>query len=313
MGVGALAVTVTPRYLRWRGELIRRSLPLMGTVGEIAVVHRDNRFAQAAMDAAFAELRWVEQTMSRFRSDSDVGRANRRAHVEAVPVTPATAEVIEAALEWAYASDGVFDPALGGAVELWDVEHRDSPPGEREAAAYAGLSLFRKVDVDRAAAGTVVRFEDPAVKLDLGGIAKGYGVDRAVRVLRSWGIKDAIVNVGGDLYAMGRSSDGDPWRVGVRSARDPRRLSLHFELTEGGVATSGDYLRYFEHGGKRYHHLLDPGTGRPAQAPRHSVTVRAHTCFEADAATTTIFPMGTEMAISMLKQRDPHAVILSEA
>src|SRR5690606_13732097 len=122
--------------------------------------------------------------------------------------------------------------------------------------------------------------------LDLGGIAKGYSVDRAVDALRRHGIEHALVNVGGDLYALGRSPDGDPWQIGVRAAAAPQQLAGTIALTDAAVATSGDYEQFFTHGGRVYHHLLDPATAAPRASSLHSVTVQAASCMSADAAAT---------------------------
>jgi thiamine biosynthesis lipoprotein len=134
-----------------------------------------------------------------------------------------------------------------------------------------------------------VRLGAADARIDLGGIAKGYGVDQAVVALREWGIEDALVNVGGDLYAMGRSEDGNPWRIGIRSPENVHRLVASFELTDAAVATSGDYLQYFEYHGRRYHHLLDPATGAPLATGMHSITTQADDCITADAAATACF------------------------
>jgi len=127
------------------------------------------------------------------------------------------------------------------------------------------------------------------LQADLGGIAKGYGVDRAVGALRDKRIENGLVNVGGDLYALGVSEDGDPWRVGVRSAQDPTRLATTLTLSDRAVATSGDYEQFFRHRGEHYHHLLDPATGAPRKTRAHSLTVTAATCMTADAAATARF------------------------
>jgi thiamine biosynthesis lipoprotein len=121
-------------------------------------------------------------------------------------------------------------------------------------------------------------------------------VDQAVTVLRDWGITDALINVGGDLYAMGRSADGGPWRVGVRSPDRADRLVAAFDLEDAAVATSGDYLQYFEHAGRRYHHLLDPATAEPRVTAMRSITLQAPDCMTADAAATACF--GREPGVS---------------
>jgi thiamine biosynthesis lipoprotein len=283
----------------------------MGTVAEIAVVHDDRRFAHGAIDAAFRELREVERLMTRFSNSSDVGRANLKGGDGPVPVSESTRTVLLEALAWAESSDGAFDPAVGKAVELWDVANRDEPPPSAAVQRLAARRFYRALDVDTWLGRPVVRFTESDVAIDLGGIAKGYGVDRAVQSLRSRGITDGLVNVGGDLYALGKSADGDPWRVGVRSPFDPGRLAGRTEVTDAAVATSGDYIQYFRYGGRRYHHLLDPATGAPRVSQVHSVTVMAHTCMTADAAATAVFGMPEQRAAGLLRSRAPDARVVT--
>jgi len=311
LGIGAFAVVAGPLAVRRRPGLVRRTVPVMGTVAEFAVVPGGRTPAQAAIDAAVDELRRVERLMTRFSETSDVGRANRLAAVRAVVVSGETALVLGEALAWAAASDGRFDPALGRLIRLWNVGERRTPPPEAAARALAGRRLYREVELDTWRGEAVVRFTDRDVEVDLGGIAKGYGVDRAVAVLRREGVRQAIVNVGGDLYALGASADEAPWRVGIRSPEDPDRMVETLEVRDAAVATSGDYLQYFQHGGRRYHHLLDPVTGEPHRTPVHSVTVRAGTCLVADAAATAVFGMGDLRAATLLEARAAGARVVN--
>jgi thiamine biosynthesis lipoprotein len=289
LGVGAFVVAAVPFTLRGRRRLVQRRVPLMGTLADLAVVHEDERLAHAALDAALDELRAVDATMSRFLPSSDVGRANRKAAQAPVPVSRPTADVLAAAVRWADSTDGAFDPCLGRAVGLWDVTHRKTPPPAPRVRALAGRRLYRALELEEWRGQPVIRFRDEDIALDLGGIAKGYGVDRAVAALRDRGIENGLVNVGGDLYALGVSEDGDPWRVGVRSAQDPTRLSTTLTLTDRAVATSGDYEQFFKHQGEHYHHLLTPATGAPRKTKARSLTVTAATCMTADAAATARF------------------------
>ena len=295
LGVGSFVVAAVPFARFRRTPLVRRTIPVMGTLAEVAVVHRDEPLAQRAIDAAFAELRWVESTMTRFAPTSEVGIVNARAATDGVRVCAATADVFEAGLDWAHATDGAFDPCLGRAVELWDVGNRHEPPAAEAVQPLAGRHLYRGLDLDRDADGATVRFADAQASVDLGGIGKGYGVDRAVRALREHGIDRGLVNVGGDLYALGTSEDGDPWQVGIRSPADPRELVGRMPLSDAAVATSGDYLQHFDYQGRRYHHLLDPNTGEPRKTTVHSVTVQAPSCMHADAAATAVFGLEDEV------------------
>lgn len=302
LGVGAFVLLSLPAAFRSRRVLVRRRVPLMGTLAELAVPDSDGRRAHAAIDAAIEELRRVEALMTRFRPDSDVGRANLAAAGAPVPVADDTAEVLRAALRWAESTEGRFDPCLARAVALWDVSSRREPPPREEVAPFAGRRLHRSLELERRGSGFAARLHDPAAGLDLGGIAKGYGVDRAVAALRERGIRDALVNVGGDLYALGRSEDGDPWEIGIRSPSDPRRLAATLQVVDRALATSGDYARFFEHRGRRYHHLLDPATAAPRRSGVHSVTVEAESCAAADAAATAVFGAPTADADRMMRR-----------
>jgi thiamine biosynthesis lipoprotein len=310
LGIGAFAVATVPFVRRRRQKLIRRSVPVMGTLADIGVVHKDEVYAHHAIDAAIEELRFVDRTMSRFSATSDVGRANLTSGTEPVDVTPETSFVLQEALHWAESSDGAFDPCIGKAVVLWDVAKRRVPPPDRSVRRFANRRLYRSLDLATQHGRKAMRFSDPDVAIDLGGIAKGYGVDRAVAALRSWGIERGLVNVGGDLYALGASADGDPWKVGVRSPRDPSQLAGTLEVADGAVATSGDYLRFFRHQGAQYHHLLNPATGAPRRTSTHSVTVTANDCITADAAATAAFGMQPGDAEGLLRRRSPDAKIV---
>jgi thiamine biosynthesis lipoprotein len=234
--------------------------------------------------------------MTRFSDASDVGRANLGAARDGVMVTDETAAVLAAALGWATRTDGAFDPALGRLITLWDVEHRHQPPEAGAVARLAGRRLYQALDVGRWQGRPAVRFTSDDVRVDLGGIAAGYGVDQAVATLREWGIRDAIVNLAGDLYAMGRSEDGSPWKVGIRAPDRADHIIATVEIEDAAVTTSGDYVKYFEFRGRRYHHLLDPETGAPRVAAMHSLTVQAADCMTADAAATACF--GADPAVA---------------
>ena len=298
LGVGAFAVAAWP--LVDRRAVVRRTVPIMGTMAELAVVDTDRDHAQTAIAEAVRALQQVERQMTRFDRASDVGRANRDAAREAVVVAPETAAVLARAIGWAEASDGWFDPCLVRAIQVWDVTSRRTPPPDSAFERLAGRRLYRALDLGTFRGQPAVRFGDPDVGLDLGGIAKGFGVDRAVAALRAARVRDAIVNVGGDLYAMGEGPDGDGWQVGIRSPQDPDRLLTTVRVTERAVATSGSYLQYFESSGRRYHHLLDPATAAPRVCGMRSLTVAAVDCVTADAAATALFGRDPRAAAGVL-------------
>jgi FAD:protein FMN transferase len=318
LAVGAFVVAAVPFSRRLGiggrgGGLVRRTIPAMGATAELAVLHPDARYAQAALDAAIAELRRVEALMTRFHPGSDVGRANRLARLDAVPVSSDTHAVLLESLRWAEATEGGFDPCLAVVQDLWDVKHRHSPPPASAVKRMAGRRLYRRLDVGTLGGRAVVRFGEPDVQLDLGGIACGYGVDRAVAVLKGWGITNGYINASGDIYALGTAADGEPWKVGVRSPRDADAIVATIPVSNRAIATSGDYEQFFDYGGRRYSHILDPGTAEPRRTRTHSVTIAAHTCLAADAASTACFGVDRDAAAAFLARVSPGAEIVDVA
>jgi thiamine biosynthesis lipoprotein len=158
-------------------------------------------------------------------------------------------------------------------VALWDVTHRHEPPPDDLEARLAGRQLHRAVELDAHGGTPMVRFHDADVRLDLGSIAKGYGVDRAAYAIRRSGVRSALVNVGGDLYALGTAPGGDPWRVGIQDPNDDRALVGTVDVSDAAVATSGTYLQFFRYRGARFHHLIDPATGESGGDGLLAVTV----------------------------------------
>jgi FAD:protein FMN transferase len=296
LGLGAFVVAAIPLARRRPVGVVRRSLPVMGTIAQFAVVHRDPHLAHAAIDAAIDELLWVERTMTRFTDTSDIGRANLSAANDGVVVTRETAHVTSEALRWASALGGRYDPAIGAVCALWDVKHRHEPPPSVHVAELADRRFYTSIEVGAGGGEPVLRFHDSGAKLDLGSIAKGYGVDRAVAALRSAGIEQAVVVAGGDLYALGTSPSGDPWSIGIQSPMDENAIAGTLELTNRAVATSGTYRQFFRYRGHKYHHIMDPATASPRATSMQSLTIIADSVMHADAGTTALFGM-TELEI----------------
>jgi thiamine biosynthesis lipoprotein len=221
--------------------------------------------------------------------------------------------VVSEALRWADATTGAYDPAIGAAVMLWDVTHRHVPPASDQIARLGGRALYRAIEVAPHHGAPALRYHDGDARLDLGSIAKGYGVDRAVAVLRGLGIRSALVDVGGDLYALGSAPDGEAWRVGIQDPNDDRALIGTVDVSDAAVATSGTYVQFFRYRARRYHHLLDPVTGAPRETPVQSLTVRADTCMHADVAATAVYGMPAEQAARVLARCAPGASVVRRA
>jgi thiamine biosynthesis lipoprotein len=267
---------------------------LMGTTVTIeAEGLAPNRLAEAVA-AAFAEMDRIEALMTPHRADSDVARLSAAPHE--LSVAPETAAVITQGLEIAARSGGAFDLTLGRLKALWGIED-ETPriPGATEIAnALQGIGPDALV-----VSGYLVRKRIPQLAVDLGAIAKGYAVDRALAVLREYGVTSAAVNAGGDIGLLGRKQ-GRPWRIGVQHPRRPGEVLVTLEAVDRAVVTSGDYERYFERGGRRYHHLFDPQTGYPADRCQ-SVTVLAPGAMLADGLATALFVLGPERGLALLR------------
>jgi thiamine biosynthesis lipoprotein len=296
--------TALPFARRRPLTLVRRNVPVMGTIARFVVAHHDAPAAEAAIAAGIEQLRYVDLTMSRFKSASDVGRANLKAHAAPVEVSQDTWDVLAAGLRWAHDTGGVFDPCLGSAILLWDVNQRREPPSDAEVRRFADRRWYGALELAHRRERPVVRFHDSDLKIDLGGIAKGYAVDRAARALREHGIEHALVGAAGDLYAIGRSPSGEPWQVGIQSPSEREALAGVLRIENQAVSTSGDYQQYFEYGHRRYHHLLDTATAAPLVTERRSVTVIADTCLAADAGATFAFCSGTPAVHAILARHD---------
>ena len=310
LGIGVFAVASLPVALWRRRRLTRRSLPIMGTVADIVVLHGSVALAREGIDAAMLELRRIERLMTRFTRTSDVGRLNDAPVNRAIPVTADTAFVVAEALRWAHASGGAFDPGIGAAVRLWDVTHRETPPSQRDVASLAHRGFYRAIEVGTSRGRPVLLRHDADAQIDLGGIAKGYGIDRAVAVLRDHGITDAVVDVGGDLIAIGDGPAGDGWNVGIRSPHSPDDVARVFSVRDAAVATSGTYAQYFTHQGVRYHHLLDPTVAAPRRTIVQSFSVQAPTCLQADAAATACYGMTANDTSRLLALAGPGSRVL---
>jgi thiamine biosynthesis lipoprotein len=303
LGLGAFVVAAIPLAKRRPVGVVRRTMPVMGTIAQFAVVHRDPQQAHAAIDAAMDELLWVERTMTRFTDTSDIGRANLFAASEGIIVMPETAYVTAEALRWAAAMDGRYDPAAGAVCKLWDVKHRHEPPPADRVAELAGRVFHRAVEVGTHHGGSMLRYHDDGARLDLGSIAKGYGVDRAVTALRRHGIEKALVVAGGDLYALGTAPDDEPWSIGIQSPTDERAIVGTLRLANRAVATSGTYRQFFRYRGHKYHHIMDPATAQPRVTEMQSLSIVADSVMHADVATTALFGM-TEAEITRALARN---------
>jgi thiamine biosynthesis lipoprotein len=277
----------------------RRTQFIMGTLVEITVSHSDPNVIQTVITQAFDEMQRIEQLMSTYLPDSEISRINRAAGKEAVPVSPEVEEVIREGLYWSEQSGGAFDITVEPLVQLWDFDgEKEIIPIENTISKTASLVNYRDIEIK----DHTVRLKRRGMAINVGGLAKGYAVDRAISILRGK-VPSGIVNAGGDLFAFGQKNKNTPWNIGLQHPRKPQELLAAFAVENQAIATSGDYQRYFIKDGIRYHHIFDPKTGRPARL-MISATIITTEVMDADALATAVFVMGPEKGIEWVDSMD---------
>jgi len=249
----------------------------------------------------FARIREIENRMSVNIPSSDVSRVNAAAGTEPVQVHEETFAVISQALHYAKLSGGAFDPTVGPLVSLWGIGGGNPRvPSQAEIDEVLPLVNWQDVELDEKAHSVFLTRRGMA--LDLGAIAKGYAADQAAAVIRSAGIRRAIVNLGGNIAACGERRNGKPWRVGVQNPNGDRNEYIGIlQATEKSVVTSGVYERFFEEEGRRYHHIFSPADGYPADSGLLSVTIIAPFSVDADALSTAVFVLGLEKGMALIE------------
>jgi thiamine biosynthesis lipoprotein len=283
----------------------------MGSILHLTAWTGDEPSARAAFARVFSEFDRLEGLLSVWREGSDVRRLNAAAGQGPVPVHEDTRRVLEAARRLSETTEGTFDITFGALADVWKFDHDQDGrvPTPAEIAARQPLVDYRRVRVDDGPGTAVI--ERPGMRVHLGGIGKGYAVDRAVAMLRAAGLRDFLVQAGGDMYAGGVNGEV-AWRLGIQ---DPRGAGgepfAQLDLTDATFSTSGDYERFFEKDGARYHHILDPRTGAPARGAR-SVTIVTATATEAEGLSKGVFILGPERGMALVERLpDVEAVIVT--
>jgi len=289
-----LAILLNPGYTR---EPYQKEEYVLDTYGVISAYGKNQAQVEGAVDAAFQELFRIEGIADRYRPDSEIARVNASAADGPVVVSDELWEMIAAGMELYEASGGLFDITVGPLVDAWDVvgrdERGDAPPSQEEIERVLELVGSDKLVLDEAAHS--VYFSREGMIVDLGGLAKGYALDRAEEVLRSRGIESGIIDTISTSLTFGDkpgSAGGPNWLLAVTNPREGEYLATFSFPGRNYLSTSGDYQRYFEYDGVLYHHIIDPRTGYPARDAIAVTVLGAKDGAWADAMSTAAFIMG---------------------
>lgn len=276
-------------------EWVSREEAIMGTRIAVELWANDQKQGNAAIDKVMDEMRRIDELMSTYKPTSQVSRVNAEAAKAPVKVDADLFGLLQTALEFSRITEGAFDITYASVGYLYDFRKHIKPTEEQIKSALPGVD-YHHVLLDPET--HTVRFSQPGVRIDLGGIAKGWAVDQGIGLLKKQGVTHAMVTAGGDSRIIG-DRFGNPWVVGIRDPRDREKVIVRMPLEDEAMSTSGDYERYFEADGVRYHHIIEPSTGHPARAVR-SVTVISSNATRTDGLSKTIFVLGIEKGMRIL-------------
>ncbi len=266
----------------------------MGTRISVELWHQNEILARQCSDKIFAEMHRLDAMMSPFQSDSEISFINNNASTETIEISDEMAEVIDRSLYFSKISNGAFDITFASIGYRYDYRKRVKPSDQLIESSLPSID-YRHIILNN----NTLRFDHAGVRIDLGGIAKGYAVDRAIEIARRCGIGEALISAGGDTRVLGRKR-GKPWIIGIQHPRKENELALVLPLSDTAISTSGDYQRFFIRDGQRIHHIINPSTGKSATAS-WSATVTGPDAMTTDALSTTIFVLGAVKGIALIE------------
>jgi thiamine biosynthesis lipoprotein len=282
----------------------------MGTLVSITVVASDNEAGHKAVQAGFDEIKRLDRSLSTWVSTSELSQVNAEAGRRPVKVSAETLEIVARSIEMARLTEGGFNIAIGPAVELWSVTERQHIPSDEELERLVALVDWTSIQLDRDEQTIFLPRE--GMRIDVGGIGKGYAADRAVDEMKRAGAQGGVVALSGDIKAFGQLPDAGGFPVGIKHPRREGELIAVIDLKDEAISTAGDYERFFERDGVRYHHILDPKTLRPARSCQ-SVTVIGKEGTLVDGLDTGIFVLGPQRGMTLVERLpDVEAIIVDE-
>lgn len=288
----------------WLGD----ARPMMGTEVSVYLWSEDPAAGQLALEDVFAEAVRIDHLMSTYRDDSAISKINRLAAESAVATGDELLQLIQRSLDISVLTKGAFDITYDSIGQHYDFRAGQRPDEKTVQSELKNID-YRNVQLDQLAGS--VRFLKVGTRINLGGIAKGYVVERGVEILRRHGVQHGIVTAGGDSRLLG-DRRGRPWMVGVRDPRNDSQVAVTLPLQDEAISTSGDYERFFDEDGIRYHHIIQPSTGEPASGVR-SATVIGPDAVMTDALSTSVFVMGVDRGLRLISTLPDYESVVIDA
>lgn len=304
LAVALIMMFAMPVHADWVGS----ARPMMGTEVSVYLWHDDVAAGERLVEAVFDEASRIDQLMSTYKETSRISEINRGAADEPIFADVELFRLIRKALDISVLTRGAFDITYDSVGQYYDFRERRRPDDATTARERQHID-YRLVELDDVA--STVRFLEQGVRINLGGIAKGYVVERGVDILRQHGIENAIVTAGGDSRLLG-DRRGRPFMMGIRDPRDDDTVAISVPLEDEAISTSGDYERYFEEDGVRYHHIIKPSTGTPASGV-YSATVFGPDAVMTDALSTSVFVMGVDLGLKLIAGLPDYESIVIDA
>lgn len=301
---GCLVLTAFPASAEW----FSREEAIMGTAVRVELWQEDATAARADMATVMDEMHRIDELMSPYKPASELSLINREAAKKPLPISLEMYNLIARSLEFSKLSGGAFDITFASVGYLYDYRRHLKPTDAQIAKALPGIN-YRHLLLDPA--GHTIHFTRPGMRIDLGGIAKGYAVDNCIAILKKRGVTNAIVTAGGDSRLLG-DRRGRPWNVGIRDPRKPGAVVAVLPLENTAISTSGDYERFFKENGVRYHHIIDPRTGKSAIGVR-SVTVIAPEGVITEGLTKSVFVHGPKEGMALIESYPGAEAIIIDA
>ncbi len=281
-------------------ELVTNSTYMLGTFLQVSIWTEEQAKGEEIIANCFRRIQEIEKKMSVNIESSEVSEINRNAGIKEIEVSSDTAFVLRKAKEYASLTKGEYNPAIGTLVKLWGIgTDRERVPEKNEIDEVIQYVNYKDIEIQE---GNKVKLAREGMYIDLGGIAKGYAADEVLMILKESGIQHAIINLGGNIYALGKKSDGSDWKVGIQDPYEPTGTHMGVvEITDKTVVSSGNYERYFMKGDIRYHHIIDPKTGYPADNGIISATIISNSSIDADALSTGTYVLGLEKGMELIE------------